>query len=230
MSEVIDSKFLSFLGVSCPTELTTVQREAGLFTELISYGWTQEELIIAAKTGYNYAAHRSGASRAFRDEWKPRSNASALRSWLRHHYDQAKARQANLSFDEFVALWCELSEGLLLSGCKRYDYSYNKLRVYIKALRTGLSSQEARSLLRYVFWTNHYASCYLYIALRRKGINRELATQIVETEPTAKMGDLKSIVEAHRRGATDDEILSASAAREVNALALRYRQAARQAS
>jgi len=226
MSKLVDPTFLCFLEAGHSAAATTVRRQADLFAELIGYGWTVEELITAAKTGYNYAAHSSTGRSVVGGNWKAYGNAGAFKDWLRHHYRQMRANETNVSLDEFVALWCKLYDESFFSGGNKYDRSYEALRVYIKALRAELSAKEAMNLARDVFYSSR-VDCDLYIALRRKKISRELATRIV-TESTVGAEDLKSIVEAHRRGATDDEILNASADRRVHALALRYRQEARE--
>ncbi len=234
--DLIGSELCDFLGAACPRELAALEYQARLFHELRGYGWSPADLAIAAETGYFYQSHSQeyyGRRHPGRyGGYKVCMGPVPLTAWLRHHFRQSKANKAGLEFEEFVALWRRLAAKLmalsLLSTGNRHDRLIDALYVYIKALIFGLDLPEAEEVAGRVFYAGRNKGD-IYLLLRRRGIDYDLTVRALACDAVS-FGSVKYIVEAHRRGAIDDQIVCALAERRVSKLALSLRRAAREAA
>lgn len=133
-----------------------------------------------------------------------------------------------MSFDEFVQHWCKLVD-------TQPSYSDSSSLVlmqhYMRARRVGIPHDEAAELAHYYSWHNQP---YIYIELRRRKLERALVRRLINTYARCCATTrqyisfaTKYVVEAHRRGATDDELVESVRHNMSRELALQLRQAAR---
>src|SRR6266496_2088890 len=163
--ELIDSAFLSFFAARYPSMAAAIRREVALYPKLLTYGWSLGDLILAAKTGYNYVSH-TAPERLGRYNWKAYSGPEALTDWLQHYYREMKAAQIGMSLDDFVARWCRIADTRSYEGHRSREIMGD----YVKARRFGLSDDEA-------IWVTYYSlnEQHLYLMLRRK-LSQNLTT------------------------------------------------------
>lgn len=106
------------------------------------------------------------------------------------------------------------------SRCKKHTRL-----VYIQALLVGLSTEEADEVTTYAFHCQR-VNPDVYLQLRRRGFERAQAWHIINCA-SVSYEHVKYIVEAHRRGAADDAIMSVLSKGGIRQLALGLRNAAR---
>lgn len=129
-----------------------------------------------------------------------------------------------MSLEDFTTLWCRLYDEANLTS-HRHSRTSQALSVYIQALVAGLSTEEADEATTYVFCCRR-VNLDAYLLLRRRGFERAQAWRIVNCA-SVNHEHIKYIVEAHRRGATDDAIVFALDQGSICQLALGLRHKAK---
>ncbi|MBL8158871.1 hypothetical protein JNJ66_00225 [Candidatus Saccharibacteria bacterium] len=221
----INRDFLTFLEANDGLGPRNVRELAGTYAELLTYGWTSDELLLAAQTGYNYSTHRLPEEGVPVHLWHFNAGGGPenFRAWLQHHYERCKAGEAGIAIEAFTEHWAVLSVPLF-AGELGSGRSLGRIRAYIRARRAGLEHDECLWLAQWNAMRHRE-----YLQLRRRGMERELAEDLVDQ--CRLYGQLvlaRYLLEAHRRGASRDDLLDAIRHDRVRALALDLRRTDRE--
>lgn len=226
---LIDPNLMLFLRAAHPLAASRLQQTADYYRELQQYRWTLRDLIEAAQTGYNYAAHLAPVRGrwSFRN-WKAYSGPEVFREWVSHYYRRMKATSIGMSEEEFLEQWCGFASFML-----RERRSLEIMHDYMAARRRGIPHSEAA--FRCSYYPRHIKE---YIQLRRRKFTREEAEALMEAyaigcfkrQPHYLGFSVKYVVEAHRRGATLEELKDGVQNGTSQQLALKLRKAARATS
>jgi hypothetical protein len=212
---LVHPDFLAILLAANPDRAEEIRRQMTEFVRLKEYGWTNEQILIAVETGYDYSSHFAPWSRY---SWKSGANAQPMYNWLRHHYHALKGSAAGMDFEQFVAQWRRfVSRG--------YDTSRQKMKFFCMARRYNIGIAEAERMI--IRFKPRYLSTY--VELRRRGISYETLEMVMYTiefseERFAQMiHNKKYFIEAYRRGATSVQLRGALSDRRLREFALSLR-------
>jgi len=181
-----------------------VERLAEEYKQLQSLRWSHKEIMLAAKTGYNWRSHIT-RPRRLKFFSKCGYGPHYLWEWLEHHYRRTKAASLGVSFDDFLSCWQQFEvREIYRGGSTQLLSTLNQLNVYMRARRTDLPHDEARSLACYRLY-----DVGDYLALRGRGITSATTRRILQAAPNwfdYRRG-VKPVINALRYGATVDEII-----------------------